>query len=690
MKNFKSTILPIFIFAIFSVSFINVYAEEVIPDPIITPDPIVTPDPVVSPDPVIDPVSVSDPIVDPDPIADPDPVIDPNTNTQTPPPTPQENFIIRINDTVLFNGSVDLPASGTVSIIDSNSVAHDINSQSVLAILKSIDDANDSFAISNLTYYDSFGSFYLKCITPTSGAESCDNWQYAVGATTPFSSIETTILTGGETVGIYFGSSHRVNLDKNSINTNESLVANAETYDYQNNLWSPLSNVNIGVTLPNPNDPWNPNVVATYPVDSNGVANIAITNPNTYTVGIVEDYYFPSYSVVVTDVPINTGGNGNSNTVVKNFDINQAINYLTSNQNNDGSFGGNELYTDWALIGLSAKGIDSSAKNKALEYLKNKNKISNTLTDNERRAMAILALGEDPYDFDGTNYISAIIKDFDGVQFGDSSLVNDDIFALFPLFKSGYTTSDTEINKSIEFIISKQKSNGSWEDSVDMTSAGIQALAQFQSVSGVSSALAQASTYVQSMQQNNGGWTNVSSTAWAMQASSAIGANWSVGGKTGLDYLATFQQTDGGLLDPTESTQNRVWNTSYAIPAVAGKTWASIMQSVNKKKLVEEKTNDTKAEQEIKSEETKYSEINPEEEAQENIEILNTQKPPEIKKVPVAKTSAVVLDEKESVPEIPLTANLTHSYSPISTPYIFGGIALFLGIILGWRFLKKS
>lgn len=674
MKNFKNKILPIFIFAIFSVSFVNVYAEEIIPDPVITPDPIVTPDPVI----------------DPDPIVDPDPVIDPNTNIQTPPPTPQETFIIRINDVVLFNGPVDLPASGTVSILDSNNVAHDVNSQSVLAVLKSIDDANDSFAISNLIYYDSFGSFYLKCITPTSGTESCDNWQYAVGATTPFSSIDTTILTGGETVGIYFGSSHRVDLDKNSINTNESLVATAETYDYQTDTWSPLTGVNIGVTLPNPNDPWNPNVVATYPVDSNGVANISITSPNTYTVGVVEDYYFPSYSVVVTDIPINTGGNSSSNITVKNFDINEAINYLANNQNNDGSFGGNELYTDWALIGLSAKGINSSVKNKALEYLKNKNKISNTLTDNERRAMTILALGEDPYDFDGTNYISAIIKDFDGVQFGDSSLVNDDIFALFPLFKSGYTTSDIEINKSIEFIISKQKSNGSWEDSIDMTSAGIQALAQFQSVSGVSSALAQASTYVQSMQQGDGGWTNASSTAWAMQASSAIGANWSVGGKTGLDYLATFQQTDGGLLDSTESILNRIWNTSYAIPAATGKTWANIMQSVNKRNLVEEKTNDTKIEQENKSEETKYSDINAEEEVQENIQILNTQIKPEVKKVPVNKPLATVLPEKESVPEIPLTANAKQSESKIPTPYIFGGIALFLGVVLGLRFVKKS
>lgn len=688
MKNFKSTILPIFIFAIFSVSFINVYAEEVIPDPIINPDPIVTPDPVVSPDPVIDPVSVSDPIIDPDPITDPDPVIDPNTSTQTPPPTPQETFIIRINDTVLFNGSVDLPASGTVSILDSNNVAHDVNSQSVLALLKSIDDANDSFAISNLAYYDSFGSFYLKCITPTSGAESCDNWQYAVGATTPYSSIETTILTGGETVGIYFGSSHRVNLDKNSINTNESLVATAETYDYQDNLWSPLSNVNIGVTLPNPNDPWNPNVVATYPVDSNGVANISLTNPNTYTVGIVEDYYFPSYNVVVSDAPLTTNNGGNSSVVQKSFSVANAISYIESNQDSNGSFGGSELYTDWALIGLSAKGIDSTVKNKALEYLKSKNKIRSNLTDNERRAMALLALGENPYEFDGTNYIEAIIKSFDGTQFGDSSLVNDDIFAVLVLAKVGYNESDIEINKSIEFIISKQKSNGSWEDSIDITGASLQTLSLYNNLPGVSNSMNLASNYMKGMQQADGGFGNVSSTAWAMQASSALGTNWSVNGKSGIDYLVNYQQPDGGMLDITESVQNRIWNTSYALPASLGKTWVNIMQSVSKQTINKTEEKSTELSQNEKVEEVKQaieSEITKEEIKIEDKKVIEPKKLVAKNTIPRPQ----VLAEEEQTPQIPLVANAVDTKSKIPTPYIFGGMVLVTGLLLLKNFYKK-
>lgn len=108
------------------------------------------------------------------------------------------------------------------------------------------------------------------------------------------------------------------------------------------------------------------------------------------------------------------------------------------------------------------------------------NDISSFLTDNERRAMAILALGKNPYDFNGVNYIEAILSEFDGDQFGETSLVNDDIFAIFPLSHAGYDSDDTEISNALDFIISKQKTNGSWENSVDVTAAAVQALSIFQ------------------------------------------------------------------------------------------------------------------------------------------------------------------------------------------------------------------
>lgn len=499
----------------------------------------------------------------------------------TEPPT--VTFIIRSGDSVLYNDSVALPASGTVSISDSNDVPHDVDSQSVLAILKAIDDASDAFLISNLQYYDSFGAFYLKCILPDEGEDLCDNWQYAVGNVTPFSGIDATILSGGETVGVYFGNSHQLVLSANTITAGESLTATAEKYDYENNTWNPLTDVSVGVTLPNPDNPFDPIVVSTHPVDDLGNANITITDANTYTLGIVEDFYFPSYTVTVKTIP--SGGGGGGGYTPPSFDVQDALTYLKSVQSDDGSFSGSLMYTDWAAIAFGALNVADSYRDNILAYFNSNNAISPTLTDNERRAMALLALGQNPYSFNDVNYIYAITSSFDGAQFGDFNLVNDDIFALIPLANSGYTASDDIIIKNVAFIISKQNTNGSWEGNVDLTAAAIQALNPFESVAGVSSAIDKAIIYLQNAQGSDGGWGNIYSTSWAMQAESALGISWSNNGKAGLDYLAT-QQTNAnnnGALFPSSATlQNNIWATSYAIAAASGKSWSEIMQSVSK------------------------------------------------------------------------------------------------------------
>ncbi|MEI6316471.1 MAG: hypothetical protein WCO65_01950 [bacterium] len=500
-----------------------------------------------------------------------------------------ENFIIRDGSTVIFNGAVPLPNAGTVSIADKNGNAHSINSRSVLAILNSIANSNNTFTISDLEYYNSYGSFYLKCLTPQGASAKCDNWQYAVGNSTPFTGIDQTILSGGETIGIYFGSQHRVQFDKTTISAGDSVVATAQSYNYTNDTWSPLSSVTIGITVPNPNDAWNPTVVSTAPVSQDGTAKITITKAGAYTAGIVEDYYFPSYTLQVTTTPEvqSTGGVAQMSPATSTaFSVARAFGYLQSVQANDGSFGGSDMYTDWAGIAYGAGNISGTSTDALVSYLTSHATLSSNLTDNERRAMALLSLGKNPYSFNGVNYVDVITKSFDGIQFGDSSLVNDDIFALIPLSASGYTATDTMISKDVAFIISKQGSDGSWNQSVDMTSAAVQALSQYKLISGVSDSLAKAGVYLQNSQKDTGGWENISASSWAIGAMNTLGAQWVKNDKDTNEYLGEQQVSDGAVLPITQTMQNRIWATSYAIPASLGKSWSSIMHAVSKPEIV--------------------------------------------------------------------------------------------------------
>ena len=274
-------------------------------------------------------------------------------------------------------------------------------------------------------------------------------------------------------------------------------------------------------------------------------------------------------------------GGGSANQIgASTFDVPKAIAYLTSNENPNGSFGA-DLYTDWAAIAFGAYGVQNGAlKN----YISSNILAGDVVTDYERHAMALMALGIDPYSGTSVNYIKKITDSFDGTQIGDPSLYNDDIFALLPLLKAGYTTSDPVISKTVQFIISKQSASGSW-DSVDLTSAAIQALSQVQSEPGVSSAISNAQNFLKNS-ETNGGYNTSYSTSWALQAIATLGQNpsqWQQGSANPLTFLANLQQVDGGVESTTTTTlDGRVWATSYAIPAALGKSWPSIISSFNK------------------------------------------------------------------------------------------------------------
>jgi hypothetical protein len=197
--------------------------------------------------------------------------------------------------------------------------------------------------------------------------------------------------------------------------------------------------------------------------------------------------------------------------------------------------------------------------------------------------MALMSLGLNPYNTNGENYIKKITDSFDGKQFGDINEDNDDIFALIVLQNAGFLSSEKMIADDIAFILSKQKEDGSWDSNVDMTGAGIEALSAFSSTSGIGESLAKAKEFLKQNQKDNGGWDNVSSTAWAMEG--ILGLNekpedWIRNGNTPLDYLAFNQDPDGGIRD--DIIQNKIWGTAYTVTALSGKTWNQIMQKFEK------------------------------------------------------------------------------------------------------------
>lgn len=277
-----------------------------------------------------------------------------------------------------------------------------------------------------------------------------------------------------------------------------------------------------------------------------------------------------------------TGGNGSSSGGNITNPVQRMIQFLDSTQNADGSFGSTPFLTDWAALAYGSWTDSSQGLNALKNYL-----ISdptpldgpNATTNYARRSMALMALGINPYSGTPTNYIEKIISGFDGTQFGDTGLINDDIFALVPLVHAGYSNNPI-VASTTKFIIENQSANGSF-GSIDLTAAAIQALSPFSSDDNVRTALTHARTYLKNAQRIDAGFGDVYATGWVLQAISALGehiSDWLVNGISPVSYLTNAQASDGGLLS-SDVRANRIWSTSYAIPGLLGTPWNKILAS---------------------------------------------------------------------------------------------------------------
>jgi len=322
-------------------------------------------------------------------------------------------------------------------------------------------------------------------------------------------------------------------------------------------------------------------------------SSYAETSLNEYELGagdlISLDFVDPVGETPPEDIPPaenpSSGGGGSGSSRKKiTFDTDEAVSFLYSRQKENGSWD-EDIYTDWTAVSLaSLKNQKTEPIIKLTKYLSENEVSGGFLTDYERRAMALMAMGLNPYNTNYENYIKKITDSFDGKQFGNVQEDNDDIFALIVLQNAGFTQTDKMIIDDIAFILSKQKENGSWDESVDMTSAAIQAIIATAG-ENIENELAKAKEFLKDNQEDNGGWGNVSSTAWVIGGILALSEkpeDWEKDDNTPLDYFAKNQGSDGGIKN--DNAQNKIWETAYALTAFSGKTWNQIMQKFEKPK----------------------------------------------------------------------------------------------------------
>ncbi len=492
-------------------------------------------------------------------------------------------FVLRTPEGIAYETAYTVPSNGTTIVRSTNGTSRiSISAQSALATLVSIDELSRAFTITDLAYYPSFGSFYLNCVEVRGEGNLCGSWQYSINGTYPIVGLDDQLLKNGDTFYLFYGAARNV-AAPTTVTTGTTFTAVAQRYDVSTGGYVPVSGYTIGITRTNPDDPWAPVVVTTAVTDTEGKATFVAPAVGEYQLGIKEDGYYPSTPLTVLAAGINGGtgssGGGGSLRVDARFDIEGALRYLVAQQDTKGTYDA-PMYTDWAAIALAAAGTGTTAIREHLR--KEVSSADMSITDHERRAMALMALGISPYNGTEVDHIAAIRSYFKDDQYGDSKRVNDDIFALVVLERAGYRIGDAHIDKTLAFIVRSQGESGAWDESIDLTAAAIQALVPYRAAPGVEAALVKAEKYLRGMQKQDGGFGDVFATSWVLQAIDALGktpADWISGGKTPLTYLAKAQLEDGGVLAVSEATTTRVWATAYAVPAALGMSWREVMHA---------------------------------------------------------------------------------------------------------------
>jgi hypothetical protein len=271
-------------------------------------------------------------------------------------------------------------------------------------------------------------------------------------------------------------------------------------------------------------------------------------------------------------------------------EVSGALSYLRAQQGTDGKIG-DFATSAWVVMAIKAVGEDPnswkvSSEPSIVDYLSINAASATSVGDYSRMILAIAAAAKDPTNFGGKNFVSLLKATYDGIQIGDSTLLNDDFWGVMALIAAGEPAPSAAVQGSVSFISSHQNADGGWSwgtgqaSDVDDTAAAIMALIAAGQSTG-SASITNGLAYIKSTQMNNGGFeswgsTNSATDSWGIDSIAAAGqdstsAGWKNGtGKDPIDDLVTFRNNDGSFNWASSNPSNKALMTSYAVTALLG------------------------------------------------------------------------------------------------------------------------
>jgi energy-coupling factor transport system substrate-specific component len=272
----------------------------------------------------------------------------------------------------------------------------------------------------------------------------------------------------------------------------------------------------------------------------------------------------------------------------------KALRYLARAQNDDGGYGGgpgqpsSQLITGWTAIGLEAAERNPldvrSGGRTPVDFMRKKIGELNDTGELERTILVLRGAGLEARRFGGRDLVRELLRR----RRADGSfeqLSNLTAFAILALRAAGRATDSAPVAGAARWLARHQNDDGGFSTSrggsfVDETAAAVQALVSAGKEKG--KALAKAVSFLRRSQNDDGGYgqakgyvSNAQSTAWAVQAIVAAGADprkvKPKGGRSPVAYLESLQVANGSYRYSRTSAQTPVWVTAQVIAALAEK-----------------------------------------------------------------------------------------------------------------------
>lgn len=277
-------------------------------------------------------------------------------------------------------------------------------------------------------------------------------------------------------------------------------------------------------------------------------------------------------------------------------EITAALEYLENAQTGFGSIGDAEV-SAWVIMALAAAGEDASqwaveGGDSIVDYVRNEaDPGSFEAVQFAVMTLAIVAAGEDPYNFDGVDYVEALISSYEDdedtgyTQIGSPEELGEDLLGILALLAAGEAV-DTDI---VAFVLEHQNDDGGWDftvgenSTVDGAALAVLALMSEGTLSANDEVISNAVDFIAENQNDDGGFpeslggdSSVISTAVVIMALHVVGEDpsnplWTNGGVTPVEYLLSLQDSSGYFGGGDLSA--RVRATAHAVPALLGKPY---------------------------------------------------------------------------------------------------------------------